>query len=169
MMPAIGMVSWGVLASIGSGDPPGCHRGTGASLGRASHVQCGQEFRWPDASRAGASPTTRSARSGPRRSLARPSLVYSRTSEPDLPPVSQRPALGCLFEVVETLGLPGVIFLGIQTFVAQPYKVQQTSMETTLLPEQYVLVDKLTPRWSPYTRGDIAVFDPPATWPNGAG
>jgi signal peptidase I len=78
--------------------------------------------------------------------------------------VSQRPALGCLFEVVETLVLTVVIFLGIQTFVAQPYKVQQTSMENTLLPEQYVLVDKLTPRWSPYARGDIVVFDPPETW-----
>jgi len=78
--------------------------------------------------------------------------------------VSQRPALGCLFEVVETLVLTILIFLGIQTFVAQPYKVQQTSMETTLLPDQYVLVDKLTPRWSPYNRGDIIVFDPPESW-----
>jgi signal peptidase I len=78
--------------------------------------------------------------------------------------VSQRPALGCLFEVIETLVLTVVIFLGIQTFVAQPYKVQQGSMETTLLPDQYVLVDKLTPRWAPYTRGDIVVFDPPETW-----
>ena len=83
--------------------------------------------------------------------------------------MSQRPALGCLFEVVETLVLTVVIFLGIQTFVAQPYKVQQTSMENTLLPEQYVLVDKLTPRWSPYTRGDIVVFDPPETWASGGG
>jgi signal peptidase I len=78
--------------------------------------------------------------------------------------VSQRPAVGCLFEVVETLVLTLVIFLGIQTFVAQPYKVQQESMETTLLPEQYVLVDKLTPHWSAYTHGDIVVFDPPASW-----
>jgi signal peptidase I len=83
--------------------------------------------------------------------------------------VTQRPALGCLFEVVETLVLTVVIFLGIQTFVAQPYKVQQTSMENTLLPEQYVLVDKLTPRWSPYTRGDIVVFDPPESWASGGG
>jgi signal peptidase I len=78
--------------------------------------------------------------------------------------VTQRPALGCLFEVVETLVLTVVIFLGIQTFVAQPYKVQQQSMENTLQPEQYVLVDKLTPRWSPYVRGDIIVFDPPPEW-----
>jgi signal peptidase I len=83
--------------------------------------------------------------------------------------VSQRPALGCLFEVVETLVLTVVIFLGIQTFVAQPYKVQQGSMENTLLPDQYVLVDKLTPRWATYSRGDIVVFDPPETWSSGGG
>jgi signal peptidase I len=83
--------------------------------------------------------------------------------------LSQRPALGCLFEVVETLVLTVVIFLGIQTFVAQPYKVQQGSMEITLLPDQYVLVDKLTPRWAPYNRGDIVVFDPPETWSSGGG
>jgi signal peptidase I len=83
--------------------------------------------------------------------------------------VTQRPALGCLFEVVETLVLTVVIFLGIQTFVAQPYKVQQGSMETTLLPDQYVLVDKLTPRWSTYSRGDIVVFDPPENWTESTG
>ena len=83
--------------------------------------------------------------------------------------MSQRPALGCLFEVVETLVLTVLIFLGIQTFVAQPYKVQQQSMETTLEPDQYVLVDKLTPRWAPYSRGDIIVFEPPESWSSGGG
>jgi signal peptidase I len=82
---------------------------------------------------------------------------------------TQRPALGCLFEVVETLVLTVLIFLGIQTFVAQPYKVQQTSMEQTLEPDQYVLVDKLTPRWAPYVRGDIVVFEPPETFATGGG
>jgi len=79
-------------------------------------------------------------------------------------PEGRRRALGCLFEVVETLVLTVVIFIGIQVFVAQPYKVEQVSMENTLLPQQYVLVDKLTPRWTPYERGDIVVFDPPETW-----
>jgi signal peptidase I len=81
--------------------------------------------------------------------------------------VKQRPQLGCLFEVVETLVLTLLIFLVIQTFVAQPYKVQQGSMERTLEENQYVLVDKLTPRWNAYSRGDIIVFDPPATWVEG--
>lgn len=54
-----------------------------------------------------------------------------------------------------------VLFLGIQTFVAQPFQVKQHSMERTLEPGQYVLVDKLTPLWVPYARGDIIVFRPP--------
>ena len=77
--------------------------------------------------------------------------------------VSQRP-FGCLFEIVETLVLTLVIFLVIQTFVAQPYRVQQQSMEHTLEPDQYVLVDKLTARFDDYKRGDIVVFTPPAAW-----
>ena len=78
--------------------------------------------------------------------------------------MSRRQGLGCLFEILETLVLTVVIFWLIQTFVAQPFKVQQGSMETTLEEGQYVLVDKLTPRWSAYERGDIVVFDPPETW-----
>jgi signal peptidase I len=78
--------------------------------------------------------------------------------------VTQRPALGCLFEIVETLVLTLIIFVVIQNFVAQPYKVQQQSMERTLEPEQYVLVDKLTPRFDSYKRGDIVVFNPPKDW-----
>jgi signal peptidase I len=69
--------------------------------------------------------------------------------------------------VVETLVLTLVIFFVIQTFVAQPYRVEQQSMETTLEPEQYVLVDKLTPRFDAYKRGDIVVFKPPQDYATG--
>jgi signal peptidase I len=72
-----------------------------------------------------------------------------------------------LVDVVETLVLTVVAFFVIQTFVAQPFQVHQTSMESTLEPGQYVLVDKLTPRWSPYQRGDIVVLHPPAGWEEG--
>jgi signal peptidase I len=72
--------------------------------------------------------------------------------------------LGCLVEIVETLALTLIIFFVIQTFVAQPYKVQMGSMEHTLEPDQYVLVNKLTPRFDGYKRGDIVVFTPPADW-----
>ncbi|HEX5451104.1 MAG TPA: signal peptidase I [Candidatus Limnocylindrales bacterium] len=72
-----------------------------------------------------------------------------------------RRLFGCLLEVVETLALTLIIFLLIQNFVAQPYRVEQQSMEQTLEPGQFVLVDKLTPHFRPYDRGDIVVFHPP--------
>ena len=68
---------------------------------------------------------------------------------------------GFLLGAVETLVLTLVLFVLIQTFVAQPRRVEQESMENTLLPNQYVLVDKLTPRFDSYGRGDIVVFDRP--------
>ncbi len=68
--------------------------------------------------------------------------------------------LGCLIEIVETLVLTIVIFWVIQTFVAQPYRVEQQSMHGTLEPDQYVLVDKVTPHFDSYSRGDIVVFNP---------
>jgi signal peptidase I len=75
-------------------------------------------------------------------------------------PVRTRP-FGCLFEIAETLILTVVIFLAIQTFVAQPYRVEQQSMQKTLDDGQYVLVDKLTPHFDDYSRGDIVIFHPP--------
>jgi signal peptidase I len=75
--------------------------------------------------------------------------------------VTRQTSLRYLVEIAKTIVLTVAIFLVIHTFVAQPFEIRQHSMETTLLPDQYVLVDKLTPRFSPYARGDIVVFRPP--------
>jgi signal peptidase I len=75
-----------------------------------------------------------------------------------------RRALGCLLELIETLLLALIVFVVVQLFVAQPYQVQQESMENTLMPDQYILVDKLTPRFDSFHRGDIVVFNPPSGW-----
>ncbi len=69
---------------------------------------------------------------------------------------------GCLLEILETVLLTVVIFFVFQHFVAQPYQIEQVSMEPTVEPGQYVLVDKLSPNWSDYKRGDVIVFEPPA-------
>ena len=97
-----------------------------------------------------------------------PSGPDEPTESPPAPAPKHR-ARGCLFELVETVVLTVAIFLGIQWFVAQPYRIEGGSMEMTLLPDQYVLIDKLTPRWAPYERGDIVVLDPPAQAPGGGG
>jgi signal peptidase I len=68
--------------------------------------------------------------------------------------------VGCLTEIVETVVLTIVIFWIVQSFVAQPYRVEQESMRDTLEPDQYVLVDKLTHNFAGYSRGDIVVFFP---------
>ncbi len=78
--------------------------------------------------------------------------------------MTNRPALGCLRELIETLVLTLIIFFVVQNFVAQPFEVEMQSMEQTLEPGHYVLVDKLTPRVDTYSRGDIVVFTPPAEW-----
>jgi signal peptidase I len=68
---------------------------------------------------------------------------------------------GCLIELVETLVLTLVIFFVITNFIAQPFRVQMSSMEHTFEPDQYVLIDRLSHLWSPYQRGQVVVFRPP--------
>jgi len=65
-------------------------------------------------------------------------------------------------DVVQTFLLTVVFFFAVQTFVGQPYQVEMHSMQSTLEPGQYVFVDKLTPRFDAYHRGDIVVFNAPA-------
>jgi signal peptidase I len=74
--------------------------------------------------------------------------------------IKQR-ARGWLLEAVEALVLTVVIFLVMQTFIAQPFKVEGSSMESTVMPGQYVLIDKLSPHWAAYARGDIVVLTSP--------
>jgi signal peptidase I len=87
------------------------------------------------------------------------------------PPADDRSAArrgaGCLLEIVETIVLTLVIYLVIHNFVAQPFEVEQNSMVSTIQPSDYVLIDKLTPRWSDYGRGDIVVFQPPEGFEQG--
>ncbi len=75
--------------------------------------------------------------------------------------MTNRRALGCLLEIIQTLVLTVALFWIVQSFVAQPFKVEQLSMQHTIENGQFVLVDKLTPRFDPYHRGDIVVFTPP--------
>ena len=66
-----------------------------------------------------------------------------------------RRSLGCLLEIVETLVLTLVIYLLIHNFIAQPFEVEQDSMYPTILEHEYVLIDKLSPRFSDYDRNVV--------------
>jgi signal peptidase I len=94
-------------------------------------------------------------------------MTYVSTEpDPDGAPATSeragsRRALGCAFEIVETLVLTLLIYLVIHNFLAQPFEVQQTSMMPTIAPGEYVLIDKLTPRFDGFHYGDVVVFEPP--------
>ena len=94
-------------------------------------------------------------------------MTYTPQPTPgtDLPHGSEPPPprrrLGCALEIVETLVLTLVIYLVIHNFVAQPFEVEQMSMVPTVNPGEYVLIDKISPRFNDYQRGDIVVFQPP--------
>ena len=100
-------------------------------------------------------------------------MTYAPQPTPgaDLPPDGQssppRRRLGCALEIVETLVLTLVIYLVIHNFVAQPFEVEQQSMVPTVNPGEYVLIDKISPRFQDYQRGDIVVFQPPEGYGQG--
>src|SRR6476469_3431372 len=77
----------------------------------------------------------------------------------DTPWPQSRRVPAWLVDVVQTLAITILLFLGIQTFIAQPFQVEMESMQQTLQSGEYVLVDKLTPRFGPYHRGDIVTMD----------
>lgn len=91
--------------------------------------------------------------------------THDDTADPGAPASGERAgsrrALGCAFEIVETLVLTLVIYLVIHNFVAQPFEVQQRSMFPTIVEGEYILIDKLTPRFGGYEHGDVVVFEPP--------
>jgi signal peptidase I len=98
-------------------------------------------------------------------------MTYAPDSTPDdaARPEAQgaRRTLGCLLEIVETLVLTLVIYLLIHNFIAQPFEVEQESMVPTIIEHEYILIDKISPRFGDYDRGDIVVFQPPPGFEQG--
>lgn len=71
-----------------------------------------------------------------------------------------------LFEILQTVALTVIAFALLQSFVTQPFRVEQTSMQNSFQPGEYVMVDKLTPRFTGFHRGDVVIFRPPESWPS---
>lgn len=57
-----------------------------------------------------------------------------------------------------------LLFVVIDTWAAQPFVVEMHSMDPTISAGDHVLIDKLSPRWDEYARGEIVVFDAPAPY-----
>ncbi len=66
-----------------------------------------------------------------------------------------------LFDMFSFLVFVGWIVLFIRFFVANPYTVVWASMAPTFSENDFIVVDKITPRFGNLKRGDIIVFVPP--------
>jgi len=66
-----------------------------------------------------------------------------------------------LFDMISFLVFVGGIVLFIRFFVANPYTVVGASMAPTFIENDFIIVDKITPRFSQLQRGDVIVFVPP--------
>lgn len=92
--------------------------------------------------------------------------AVSASSPPLVKGDLQRPARkqsktrGAVREIVETLVLTAIIFLGVRVLI-QNYKVEGFSMVPTLDDGQYLLINKIGMHFHQPDRGDIIVFQYP--------
>lgn len=84
--------------------------------------------------------------------------------EVEAPPRQRSRLLDSFIEIATTVALAIILYVVIQTFVVQTFRVEQNSMLTSLRPNEHLLIDKLTPRFDDYSRGDVVVFHPPADY-----
>jgi len=66
-----------------------------------------------------------------------------------------------LWELIQTVVIAVVLALLITQFVVQGYKIPSGSMETTIMPDDRVFVNKFIYRFTEPKRGDIVVFKYP--------
>lgn len=69
-----------------------------------------------------------------------------------------------LRDVLVIVLIAAVVSFVVKTFVVRSFYIPSASMERTLLIDDRILVDELTPRWTGYERGDVVVFKDPGGW-----
>lgn len=72
-----------------------------------------------------------------------------------------------LRDVLIILLIAALVSYVVKTFVVRSFYIPSASMERTLLVNDRILVDELTPRWTGYERGDVVVFKDPGGWLDG--
>lgn len=66
-----------------------------------------------------------------------------------------------LRDVIVIILIAALVSFVVKTFVVRSFYIPSGSMERTLLIDDRILVDELTPRWAGYERGDVVVFQDP--------
>ncbi len=79
-------------------------------------------------------------------------------------PPRRRGALIFLRDVLVIILIAALVSFVVKTFVVRSFYIPSGSMERTLLIDDRILVDELTPRWAGYDHGDVVVFKDPGGW-----
>jgi signal peptidase I len=85
---------------------------------------------------------------------------FATQIEPDPIPSPTGGLKGFLIELVQTVLIAVLLFLGINALTAR-IRVQSVSMQPTLYEKDFVLINKVIYKFGPPKRGDVIVFHPP--------
>ncbi len=89
------------------------------------------------------------------------------TDSPSPTTKRRRGFLVFLRDVLVIIVIAALVSFIVKTFVVRSFYIPSASMERTLMVDDRILVDELTPRWTGYERGDIVVFKDPGGWLEG--
>ena len=67
-------------------------------------------------------------------------------------------ALEYFAEFTKIFIIAAAIILPVRLFLVQPFYVRGQSMEPNFHDSEYLIIDKLSPRFKPYSRGEVIVF-----------
>ncbi|MER7796100.1 signal peptidase I [Microbacterium sp. NPDC096154] len=79
-------------------------------------------------------------------------------------PRRSRGWLSFLRDVVVIVVIAVLVSFLVKTFVVRSFFIPSASMEDTLIVDDRILVDEITPDWAGYSRGDVVVFQDPGGW-----
>lgn len=80
------------------------------------------------------------------------------------PPARRRRLWLLLRDVLVIVAIALVVSFLVKTFLVRSFYIPSGSMERTLMEDDRILVDQLTPRFGAYERGDVVVFRDPGGW-----
>ncbi len=91
-------------------------------------------------------------------------------SDPAIPvirreePVRRRGWVTFLRDVLIIVLVAVLVSFLVKTFLVRSFYIPSQSMEDTLLVQDRILVDEITPKFGGYARGDVVVFRDPGGW-----
>lgn len=88
--------------------------------------------------------------------------------QPQISPVNSSPkesntGLSYFTEFLKIFIVAAAIILPIRLFLIQPFYVKGASMEPNFHENEYLIIDKLSPHFKPFVRGEVIVFRYPKT------